>query len=82
MPTFNALKQQAEDIYKAWLGKKVYFMADSKVICGIITSYDNHQLFVGKEHCLVGDRVFFPTEEALLEHLVSTKVDVTKANKS
>ena len=64
------------------IGRIVYFMIDSHVIKGTISSYDDHQLFCsGREgvskYSILRNKEFFFTEEELVKYLIRYKEDLT-----
>ena len=83
MATFRQLCVQVQEkVYEHWCGKQVFFMADNRIVSGIVNGYDDYQLFVGKTHALAGDQPFFETEQELLDYLVATRLDTTKETKN
>lgn len=68
--TTNALVSQ--------IGKTIYFMYHNRIMCGVVTGYDCHQLFISTQYSIRHTDNFFETEADLLDYLKKSAVDLVK----
>jgi len=68
--SFNKIKSEAiTSAFGALIGKKVFFVMNDKIVCGVVTGHDWHNLFVDDKYSLSGDKQFFFCKEHLLDSL-------------